>query len=113
LLPGYVSAKEVAGDYYGFIEQADGSVSLVIADVSGKGVAAGQLMPSIEIALRLDSPRYSGSYELIDNFNGVVCHVSFRRRRNQYPEPLCLSSTSPAGTAAVDMKTELLETAAD
>jgi sigma-B regulation protein RsbU (phosphoserine phosphatase) len=69
-------AKEVAGDYYGFIEQADGSVSLVIADVSGKGVAAGLLMPSIEIALRLDSPRHSRAHELIENFNGVVCQLT-------------------------------------
>lgn len=69
-------AKTVAGDYYGFFELPDGSVALVIADVSGKGVAAGLLMPSIEIALRLDSPRHARTHELIEGFNGVVCQLT-------------------------------------
>src|ERR1700692_1255271 len=38
-------AKIVAGDYYGFIQLHAGEIALVIADVSGKGVAAGLLMP--------------------------------------------------------------------
>ena len=40
----------MAGDYYGFIELPTGEIAVVIADVSGKGVAAGLLMPSIEVA---------------------------------------------------------------
>ena len=48
-------AKIVAGDYHGFIELPEGQIGLVIADVSGKGVAAGLLMPSIEVALRIDA----------------------------------------------------------
>jgi serine phosphatase RsbU (regulator of sigma subunit) len=69
-------AKTVAGDYYGFIEQPDGAIGFVIADVSGKGVAAGLLMPSIEIALRLDSPRHAKSNEVIEEFNRVVCQLT-------------------------------------
>ena len=52
-------AKTVAGDYYGFIELPAGEIAVVIADVSGKGVAAGLLMPSIEVALRRDAARFS------------------------------------------------------
>jgi serine phosphatase RsbU (regulator of sigma subunit) len=51
-------SKIVAGDYYGFIELPTGEIAVVIADVSGKGVAAGLLMPSIEVALCLDAPRF-------------------------------------------------------
>ena len=69
-------AKAVAGDYYGFIEQADGSFAIVIADVAGKGVAAGLLMPSIEIALRLNSARCANANEVIRDFNEVVCRVT-------------------------------------
>jgi hypothetical protein len=47
-------AKTVSGDYYGFIELLAGEIGVVIADVSGKGVAAGLLTPSIEVALRMD-----------------------------------------------------------
>lgn len=70
------AAKIVAGDYYGFIEQPDGSTAIVIADVAGKGVAAGLLMPSIEIALRLNSPQQSSTEKVINDFNRVVCQLT-------------------------------------
>jgi serine phosphatase RsbU (regulator of sigma subunit) len=69
-------ARLVAGDYYGFIEQPDGSVAIVIADVAGKGVAAGLLMPSIEIALRLNSPHQSTTKKVIQDFNRVVWQLT-------------------------------------
>jgi len=69
-------AKIVAGDYYGFIELPEGEIGLVIADVSGKGVAAGLLMPSIEVALRLDAPRFPSTNHLLRGFNNVVCQIT-------------------------------------
>jgi sigma-B regulation protein RsbU (phosphoserine phosphatase) len=69
-------AKIVAGDYYGFIELPEGEIGLVIADVSGKGVAAGLLMPSIEVALRMDAPRLPGTKDLLRSFNNVVWQVT-------------------------------------
>ncbi len=69
-------AKTVAGDYYGFIELPAGEIAVVIADVSGKGVAAGLLMPSIEVALRLDAPRLPRTSDLLHTFNNVVCQVT-------------------------------------
>jgi sigma-B regulation protein RsbU (phosphoserine phosphatase) len=73
-------AKMVAGDYYGFFELANGDIAFAVGDVSGKGVAAGLLMPSIEIALRLDLPRHPRSSELIQGFNDVVCQVTGGKR---------------------------------
>jgi hypothetical protein len=62
-------AKIVAEDYYGFIELPIGEeIAVVIADVSGKGVAAGLLMPSIEVALRLDAPRFPSTSDLLHHF---------------------------------------------
>jgi len=69
-------AKIVAGDYYGFLELADGEIGLVIADVSGKGVAAGLLMPCIEVALRMDAPRFPRTNDLLENFNDVVHQIA-------------------------------------
>jgi sigma-B regulation protein RsbU (phosphoserine phosphatase) len=69
-------AKIVAGDYYGFLELADGEIGLVIADVSGKGVAAGLLMPCIEVALRMDAPRFPRTNDLLENFNDVVHQIT-------------------------------------
>ena len=69
-------AKIVAGDYYGFIELSGGEIAVVIADVSGKGVAAGLLMPSIEVALCLDAPRFPSTNDLLHTFNNVVCQIT-------------------------------------
>ncbi len=69
-------AKMIAGDYYGFLPLADGDLAVVIADVAGKGVAAGLLMPSIEVALRLDAPRAQRTSDLIKSFNRVVYQVT-------------------------------------
>jgi serine phosphatase RsbU (regulator of sigma subunit) len=69
-------ARIVAGDYYGFLELADGEIGLVIADVSGKGVAAGLLMPCIEVALRMDAPRFPRTNDLLGSFNKVVHQIT-------------------------------------
>lgn len=69
-------AKIVAGDYYGFIELPEGEMAVVIADVAGKGVAAGLLMPSIEVTLRMDAPRFPGTNDLLHAFNNVVHQVT-------------------------------------
>ena len=69
-------AKIVAGDYYGFVELAEGEIGLVIADVSGKGVAAGLLMPCIEVALRIDAPRFPRTNDLLGSFNNVVHQIT-------------------------------------
>jgi sigma-B regulation protein RsbU (phosphoserine phosphatase) len=73
-------AKIVAGDYYGFIELTRGETAVVIADVSGKGVAAGLLMPSIEVTLRMDAPRFPGTSDLLITFNNVVHQITGGRR---------------------------------
>lgn len=69
-------AKTVSGDYFGFIKLPAGEIALVIADVSGKGVAAGLLMPSIEVALRMDAPRFPSTNDLLRAFNNVVCQIT-------------------------------------
>ena len=50
--PYYRPAREVGGDFYDFVPLAGGRVSLVIGDVSGKGVPAAVLMSSTQSVLR-------------------------------------------------------------
>ncbi len=58
-----VPAHEVGGDYYDFLELAPGVIGFVLADVSGKGIAAALLMANLQgcfrshAALALRSPR--------------------------------------------------------
>jgi serine phosphatase RsbU (regulator of sigma subunit) len=79
----------------GFIELPEGEIGLVIADVSGKGVAAGLLMPSIEVALRMDAPRSPGTKDLLRSFNKVVCQITGGDRFiSLFYGKLCLRSHS-------------------
>ena len=49
-------ARIISGDYYDYIEVAEGFFGIVIADVSGKGVPAGLLMAMCRSALRSVAP---------------------------------------------------------
>ena len=63
VIPGYevfgisVAASAVGGDYYDFIELANGSWGIAIADVSGKGVPAALLMANLQATLRGQASR--------------------------------------------------------
>lgn len=46
-------ARFVAGDFYDVFHQADGTVGLVIADVSGKGIGASLIMASVKAVVPL------------------------------------------------------------
>jgi len=48
----YRPAREVGGDFYDFLNLGDGSVGLVIGDVSGKGIPAALVMANTQSVLR-------------------------------------------------------------
>ncbi len=52
----YRPSKEVGGDYYDFIDLSEGRMALVIADVSGKGVAGSMVMTMFRTMLRSHAP---------------------------------------------------------
>lgn len=47
-----IQARQVGGDYHDFLELGRGRFGLVIADVSGKGIAAALLMANLQASLR-------------------------------------------------------------
>jgi sigma-B regulation protein RsbU (phosphoserine phosphatase) len=47
-----VAAREVSGDYYDFLDIGGGRLGFVLADVSGKGVAAALLMANLQACFR-------------------------------------------------------------
>jgi len=51
-----LAAREVGGDYYDFLELADGALGFVLADVSGKGVPAALLMANLQASFRNQPP---------------------------------------------------------
>lgn len=65
-------ALEVAGDYYDVICSEDGRLSLVIADVAGKGMAASLLMVFVRSVLRASMDRSSEPAEGIARANRLL-----------------------------------------
>jgi serine phosphatase RsbU (regulator of sigma subunit)/catechol 2,3-dioxygenase-like lactoylglutathione lyase family enzyme len=68
------SARAVGGDYYDFLDLGPGRFGLVVADVSGKGIAAALLMANLQANLRsqcavcLDQPQ-----RLLQAVNQLFC----------------------------------------
>lgn len=69
-----VQARQVGGDYYDFLDLGQGKLGLVIADVSGKGIAAALLMANLQAILRsqcaiaLENPQ-----RLLHSANQLFC----------------------------------------
>jgi serine phosphatase RsbU (regulator of sigma subunit) len=49
---GCIQARRVGGDYYDFVNLGPGRVGLVVADISGKGMAGALLMANLQANLR-------------------------------------------------------------
>src|SRR5215210_2818847 len=72
--PYYQPAREVGGDFYDFVPLADGRVSLVMGDVSGKGVPAAVLMSSTQSVIRALAQRGDPSpSRVLSEANEVLC----------------------------------------
>ncbi|MDX2129992.1 MAG: SpoIIE family protein phosphatase [Chloroherpetonaceae bacterium] len=48
----YIAAGEVGGDYYDVIKQSNGNVSVLVGDVSGKGISAAMNMSRVQGVVR-------------------------------------------------------------
>jgi phosphoserine phosphatase RsbU/P len=75
LVPGYrvsgtnVPARIISGDYYDHLDLGDGRHGVVIADVSGKGVAAGLLMAMCRSVLRSMAKAYDSPADTLAQVN--------------------------------------------
>ena len=62
-------ARVVGGDYYDFLPRPDGRMRLVIADVSGKGVAAALLMSATAAAVQLETNEPRKLCDVVSHLN--------------------------------------------
>jgi sigma-B regulation protein RsbU (phosphoserine phosphatase) len=70
------SCDEIGGDYYDFIEKADGNIGIVIADASGRGVGAALLMAGFQASVRSLSKEHKEPSVLITKLNRVMLENS-------------------------------------
>ncbi|MDZ7290723.1 MAG: PP2C family protein-serine/threonine phosphatase [candidate division KSB1 bacterium] len=86
-LPGFEfatfsdAAKSVGGDYYDFIPLSDGSMLVVIGDVSGKGISAALYMVQVQTMLRLFVKDSAAPRDLLNHLNSQLHRVL---RRNYF-----------------------------
>ena len=67
-------AQIIGGDYFDFVRFRDGCHGLVIADVSGHGVAASLLMASIQTALHALVPANNSPAAVMRELNRIFYH---------------------------------------
>ena len=65
----YQPAKQVGGDYYDYVRLPDGRIAVVVADVSGKGVAAALLMSRLAGVVQAQLAAGMALGPAVENFN--------------------------------------------
>jgi serine phosphatase RsbU (regulator of sigma subunit) len=66
-------ARETSGDFYDFIDLDNGQIGIVVADVTGKSIAAALMMALARSTLRSVARRHSGPIEVLRHANEAIC----------------------------------------
>ena len=74
-------AAEVGGDYYDYLPLTDGCLTVLLGDISGKGIAAALMMASVQASLHsLVLQSAQEPHDIITRLNGIVYESSTRTR---------------------------------
>jgi sigma-B regulation protein RsbU (phosphoserine phosphatase) len=74
------SAELVAGDLYDFLPMLDGSLGIVVGDVSGHGVGAALFMATTHATLRSLAQLYTDIGEILNRTNSVIARETREER---------------------------------
>jgi len=68
----YGPARAVGGDFYDFVELADGRIGIAVGDVTDKGVPAALVMARTHSVLRAEASRLSSPGEILSRANDLL-----------------------------------------
>lgn len=66
--------QKVSGDYFDYFERPDGLITIVVADVSGKGAPASLLMANLQAAVHVTLAEERDLVRATDILNKLICH---------------------------------------
>jgi serine phosphatase RsbU (regulator of sigma subunit) len=66
-------ARETSGDFYDFIDLDNGQIGIVVADVTGKSIAAALMMALARSTLRSVARRHSSPVDVLRHANEAIC----------------------------------------
>jgi serine phosphatase RsbU (regulator of sigma subunit) len=66
-------ARETSGDFYDFVELGEGTLGMIVADVTGKSVAAALMMALARVTIRSEARRYTSPAEVLRAANETIC----------------------------------------
>jgi serine phosphatase RsbU (regulator of sigma subunit)/anti-sigma regulatory factor (Ser/Thr protein kinase) len=69
----YQPARAVGGDFYDFVELPDGTLGLMVGDVTDKGVPAALVMATTRSILRTAAQRLASPGEVLQRTNDALC----------------------------------------
>ena len=76
----YEPASELGGDYYDYVQLPGGRLAVVVADVSGKGIAASLLMARLSAETRFRLATEPTPADAVGRLNRVFCGSSWESR---------------------------------
>jgi len=76
----YRSARQLGGDYYDYVQLPGGRLAVVVADVSGKGIAASLLMAKLSAETRFSLASEATPSAAVGRLNNVFCGSAWEDR---------------------------------
>ncbi|MEZ6133975.1 MAG: PP2C family protein-serine/threonine phosphatase [Pirellulaceae bacterium] len=89
----YLPAEQIGGDYFDYIELADGKLAVIVADVVGHGVAAAMLMAKLSAETRFLLASQACPAAAITMLNQTICGLGVEK----FVTLLCLVIDPPSG----------------
>lgn len=92
----YIPLAAVAGDFYDVVRRGDGSLAVLVADVSGHGVPAALIASMVKVAFAGEAGRTGDPAAILGGMNATLCGLFDRA----YVTAVCAAVDPAAGTIA-------------